>query len=81
MSDQRLLMNGNACMTNIERIICVKSVRALTSFSRSTMFRKIAEGTSSWQIRTSVHRIGWREFVINCWTEIQVGYRKTGAEQ
>ena len=40
---------------------------ARTGLSRSTMYRKIAEGTFPAQIRISVNGAGWRESEINQW--------------
>jgi prophage regulatory protein len=68
-------------MSNLERIIRVKAVLARTGLSRSTMYRKFAEGTFPCQIRISVNGSGWRESAINRWIENPVGYRETGAKQ
>jgi prophage regulatory protein len=73
-------MEANA-MSSLERIIRVKSVLARTGLSRSTMYRKIAEGTFPCQIKISVNGSGWRESAIDRWIDNPAGYRGTGAEQ
>ena len=62
-------------MSNLERIIRLKTVLARTGLSRSTVYRKIAEGTFPAQIRISVNGAGWRESDINCWVADPVGWR------
>ncbi|SES13462.1 helix-turn-helix transcriptional regulator [Sphingobium sp. YR768] len=63
-------------MTNSDRIIRLKTVLARTGLSRSTVYRKIADGTFPAQIRISVHGAGWRESSINRWIADPVGYRE-----
>ena len=53
-------------MSNTERIIRLKTVLARTGLSRSTLYRKIAEGTFPPQVKISVHGTGWHEFVGQC---------------
>lgn len=48
-------------MSNSDKIIRLETVLARTSLSRSTMYRKIAEGTFPSQVKISVHGAGWRE--------------------
>lgn len=66
-------------MSNTEKIIRLKTVLARTGLSRSTMYRKIKEGTFPCQVRISVHGAGWRESAINCWIDDPVGYRNESA--
>lgn len=54
-------------MQTPERIIRLKTVLARTSLSRSTIYRKIAEGTFPTQLRISTNGAGWRESDINRW--------------
>ncbi|MBA4045721.1 MAG: DNA-binding protein, partial [Erythrobacter sp.] len=49
--------------------------------SRSTVYRKIAEGTFPSQVRISVHGAGWRESAINRWIADPVGYREEITDQ
>ncbi len=64
-------------MTNAtDRIIRLRTVLDRTGLSRSTVYRKIAEGTFPSQVRISVHGAGWRESAINRWIADPVGYRE-----
>ena len=58
-----------------DRIIRLRTVLDRTGLSRSTVYRKIAEGTFPSQIRISVHGAGWRESAISRWIEDPVGWR------
>jgi len=62
-------------MPNPDRIIRLKTVLFRTGLSRSTIYRKIAEGTFPRQIRISVNGSGWRESDINRWIADPVGWR------
>lgn len=68
-------------MLNTDKIIRLKTVLARTGLSRSTMYRKMAEGTFPPQVKISVHGSGWRESAINRWIEDPVAYRNEGARQ
>ena len=50
-----------------ERIVRLKTVLARTGLSRSTIYRKIAEGTFPGQLKISANGAGWRESDINRW--------------
>lgn len=54
-------------MQTPERIIRLKTVLARTDLSRSTIYRKIAEGTFPAQLKISANGAGWRESDINRW--------------
>jgi type IV secretion system protein VirB2 len=54
-------------MSDHERNIRLKTVLARTGLSRSTMYRKIAEGSFPCQLKISVHGAGWRESAVNRW--------------
>ncbi len=62
-------------MPNSERIIRLHTVLARTGLSRSTLYRKIAEGTFPAQVRISVHGAGWHESAISRWIADPAGYR------
>jgi prophage regulatory protein len=69
-------------MTNAtDRIIRLRTVLDRTGLSRSTVYRKIAEGTFPSQVRISVHGAGWRESAINRWIADPVGYREAMTDQ
>lgn len=63
-------------MSNTERIIRLKTVLDRTGLSRSTIYRKIAEGTFPSQVKISVHGAGWRESAINRWIADPAHYRE-----
>src|SRR3546814_2087176 len=54
-------------MSNPERIIRLRTVLTRTGLSRSTLYRKIAEGTFPAQLKISVHGTGWHESAIERW--------------
>lgn len=62
-------------MTIPDRIIRLRTVLESTGLSRSTIYRKITEGTFPSQIKLGVHGAGWRESEINRWIADPVGYR------
>ena len=68
-------------MSNTEKIIRLKTVLDRTGLSRSTMYRKIAEGTFPCQVRISVHGAGWRESAVNRWIDDPIGYREEQLRQ
>ena len=63
-------------MSNPERIIRLNTVLDRTGLSRSTVYRKIAEGTFPSQVKISVHGAGWYESAINRWIADPVHYRE-----
>ncbi|WP_095201997.1 helix-turn-helix transcriptional regulator [Mesorhizobium carmichaelinearum] len=56
-------------MPEPDRIIRLKTVLTRTGLSRSTIYRKIAEGTFPPQIKISINGAGWHESDINRWVE------------
>ena len=58
-----------------DRIVRLNTVLARTGLSRSTIYRKIAEGTFPPQIKISVNGAGWHESEINRWIEDPVLWR------
>lgn len=65
-------------MPDLDRIIRIRTVLARTGLSRSTLYRKMNEGTFPSQVRISVHGAGWRESAINRWIEDPIGWRPEG---
>jgi prophage regulatory protein len=61
-----------------DRIIRLKTVLGRTGLSRSTIYRKIAEGTFPPQIRISINGTGWRESDINRWIADPASWRAKG---
>lgn len=68
-------------MSNTERIIRLKTVLDRTGLSRSTIYRKIAEGTFPSQVKISVHGAGWHESAINRWIADPGDYREEEAAE
>lgn len=58
-----------------ERIIRLKTVLDRTGLSRSTIYRKMAEGTFPPQLKISVHGAGWHESAIARWVANPAAYR------
>ncbi|MBP6111427.1 MAG: AlpA family transcriptional regulator [Sphingobium sp.] len=61
-------------MNATDRILRLPTVLARTGLSRSTLYRKIAEGTFPRQVRISIHGAGWYESEINRWIADPVRY-------
>lgn len=66
-------------MSEHERIIRLKTVLSRTGLSRSTIYRKIAEGTFPCQVKISIHGAGWRESAVNHWIADPVTFRDESA--
>jgi prophage regulatory protein len=62
-------------MREPERIIRLRTVLFRTGLSRSTIYRKIAEGTFPSQIKISVNGSGWYESDIDRWIADPVAWR------
>lgn len=65
-------------MPELDKIIRIKTVLGRTGLSRSTLYRKMREGTFPVQVRISVHGAGWRESAINRWVADPAGFRPEG---
>lgn len=66
-------------MTTNERIIRLKTVLARTGLSRSTVYRKIADGTFPRQVSISTRGTGWHESTINQWIHDPAGWQSASA--
>lgn len=66
-------------MSNPDRIIRLKTVLARTGLSRSTLYRKIADGTFPRQVAISIHGAGWYESAVNRWVANPVAWREDRA--
>ncbi|MEP2987425.1 MAG: AlpA family transcriptional regulator [Parasphingorhabdus sp.] len=62
-------------MANKERIVRLKTVLDRTGLSRSTVYRKIGDGTFPRQIPISINGAGWRESEIDRWIANPPAYR------
>ncbi|GAA0555156.1 prophage regulatory protein [Rhizomicrobium palustre] len=61
-------------MAEPERILRMRTVLQRIGLSRSTVYRKMKEGTFPSQVRLSEHCSGWRESEINRWINDPVHY-------
>ncbi len=62
-------------MRQPDRIIRLRTVLARTGLSRSTVYRKIAEGTFPAQIKISANGAGWHESEIDRWVANPLAWR------
>ena len=74
-SRQKPSAGGSAAMREPDRIIRLRTVLSRTGLSRSTLYRKIAEGTFPAQLKISTNGTGWHESDINSWIEDPVSWR------
>ena len=58
-----------------QTILRLPDVMARTGLSRSTVYRKIAEGTFPRQLPISVHGAGWHESAVDRWIANPAAYR------
>jgi prophage regulatory protein len=72
---QKQPAGGSAAMREPDRIIRLKTVLARTGLSRSTIYRKIAEGTFPAQLKISTNGTGWHESDIDRWIADPVSWR------
>jgi prophage regulatory protein len=63
-------------MSEPEKILRIRTVLARTGLSRSTIYRKMKDGTFPNQVRISEHCSGWRESEINRWIADPVRYHE-----
>lgn len=62
-------------MTDIpDRILRLKTVLERTGLSRSTMYRKMQNGTFPKNLQISTRCTGWRESAVNEWMHNPVYY-------
>ena len=61
------------------RIIRLPTVLDRTGLSRSTLYRKIGEGSFPSQLRISVHGAGWNEAEVERWVADPAGWRAQAA--
>jgi len=73
--DQKQSVGSSVSMPEPDRIIRLKTVLARTGLSRSTIYRKIAEGTFPARLKISTNGTGWHESDINRWIADPVSWR------
>lgn len=64
-------------MPEPEKILRIRTVLTRTGLSRSTIYRKIAEGTFPAQLKISTNGSGWHESDINRWIANPASWRAT----
>ena len=64
-------------MPDPDSIIRLNAVLARTGLSRSTLYRKISEGTFPRQVKISVHSAGWCKSAVGRWIADPAGYRQS----
>ena len=64
-------------MTSTNRILRLGSVLERTGLSRSTLYRKIEQGSFPRQVRISERCIGWRDSDIERWLRNPMFYSRT----
>jgi prophage regulatory protein len=62
-------------MAEPDRILRIRTVLQRMGLSRSTLYRKIQDGTFPRQVQISVHGAGWRESAINHWVADPTGWQ------
>jgi len=62
-------------MPEPDRIIRLRTVLSRTGLSRSTIYRKIAEGTFPAQLKISAKGSGWHESDVNRWIADPASWR------
>lgn len=69
-------MQDHAMTTDTpDRILRLNTVLARTGLSRSTLYRKVEEGTFPAQVRIAVRCVGWRESAVADWLHNPMFYR------
>jgi prophage regulatory protein len=63
-----------------DRILRLKSVLERTGLSRSTMYRKMQNGTFPKNVQISIRCTGWRESGINEWLKNPMFYAAEGGK-
>lgn len=65
-----------------DRILRIAAVLARTGLTRSTLYRKIQQGSFPKQVRIAARCAGWRESAVNAWLQNPMFYNiedQTGA--
>jgi prophage regulatory protein len=63
-------------IASYERIIHLETVLARAGVPRSTLYRKIADGSFPRQVPISIHGAGWHESAVNRWIANPSAYRE-----
>jgi len=60
----------------LDRIVRIGTVLERTGLSRSTLYRRIRDGSFPRQVSISTQCTGWRESALNRWVADPPGYRE-----
>lgn len=63
---------------SFDRIIRINAVLKRTGLSRSTLYRKIQDGTFPKQVSIAARCAGWRESAVNEWLKNPMFYSAEG---
>jgi prophage regulatory protein len=66
-------------MPKPERIVRLATVLDRTGLARTTIYRKIREGTFPRQVKLGVHGTGWHESAIDAWIADPAGWHRSAA--
>ena len=67
-------------MREPDKILRMRTVLERTGLSRSTLYRKMLDGTFPNRIKISEHACGWRQSAINRWIADPVSYREDNGD-
>lgn len=62
---------------SLRRFYTMGEVEAITSLSRATIYRKMAQGTFPQSVPISEGRVGWDKQAVDAWCEERLEARKT----
>jgi prophage regulatory protein len=63
-------------MPEPDRILRIRTVLNRTGLSRSTLYRKISDGSFPRQVKIGDRSSGWRESAVNQWIADPPAYRE-----
>jgi prophage regulatory protein len=61
-----------------DRILRLKAVIDMTGLARTTLYRRMQEGTFPKSVQISVRCVGWRESAIREWSQSPMSYAAKG---
>ncbi len=64
-------------MPEPDRILRIRTVLGRTGLSRSTLYRKMKEGSFPKQVKLGEHSSGWRESAISAWVSDPEGFARS----
>jgi prophage regulatory protein len=61
-----------------DRILRLKAVIDMTGLARTTLYRRMQEGTFPKNVQISTRCVGWRESAIREWSQNPMSYSEQG---